>query len=299
VIALRTHAPGKVNLCLLLGAARADGLHELVSVVQAVSLADEVTLTAAEGERDEVVCPGVAGENLAARALAAYRAASGWDGPPVRVTVDKRVPIAAGMGGGSSDAAAVLRLAARARAAERAGSATGGSTSDASLELAFSLGADVPALLEPGLALVRGAGERVRRLDGPGVEGELLVVPSPHALSTADVFGEADRLGLPRAAAELEGRAAEVEAALARGLLPPELAVNDLEPATRSLCPPAGAVLDALREAGARIAAVSGSGPTAFGVFAARPPVLPPALAGARWVTPVGAEAGAVEELAA
>src|SRR4029453_16443778 len=75
-------APGKVNLSLLVGAPRADGLHPLVSVVQAVSLADELTLEPALGDADEVVCPGVEGPNLAARALRLFRDATGWDAPP-------------------------------------------------------------------------------------------------------------------------------------------------------------------------------------------------------------------------
>ena len=104
-------APGKVNLSLFVGAPREDGLHPLVSVVQAVSLADELTMEPAAA--DEVVCPGVDGPNLAARALAAFRAATGWDAPQ-RITIAKRIPVAAGMGGGSADAAATLRLAARA-----------------------------------------------------------------------------------------------------------------------------------------------------------------------------------------
>src|SRR5215217_3183647 len=111
---LRCNAPGKVNLCLFIGRARADGYHPLVSLVQPVSLADELELEPAGGDADEVVCPGVEGENLAARALAAFRGETGWDAPPVRIAITKRVPVAAGMGGGSADAAATLRLAAAA-----------------------------------------------------------------------------------------------------------------------------------------------------------------------------------------
>ena len=113
---LRARAPGKVNLCLFVGEPRDDGLHPLVSVVQALSLADELTLEPAppEASADEVVCPGVEGPNLAARALALYREATGWDAPPQRLTIEKRIPVAAGMGGGSADAAAALRLAAHA-----------------------------------------------------------------------------------------------------------------------------------------------------------------------------------------
>src|ERR1700760_336985 len=112
-----TLAPAKVNLGLFVGPTReTDGRHQLVTVMQSISLADELRLepAGAGAERDELVCAGLAGppeENLAARALAAFRAATGWGAPPLKLTVDKRIPVAAGLGGGSADAAAALRLA--------------------------------------------------------------------------------------------------------------------------------------------------------------------------------------------
>ena len=105
---MRIHAPAKLNLCLFLGPRRDDGLHELCSLFEPLALADAIEVS--EADRDEVVCPGVEGENLAARALAALRE-RGWDGPPLRIEIEKRIPVAAGLGGGSADAAAVLRLA--------------------------------------------------------------------------------------------------------------------------------------------------------------------------------------------
>ncbi|HZV73060.1 MAG TPA: hypothetical protein VFF79_05025 [Conexibacter sp.] len=280
-------APGKVNLCLFLGATRADGLHELASVIEPLSLADELTLeplpggalvAAAPGVgdagcsagEDEIVCAGVEGPNLAGEALAAYRAASGWEGPPLRLTIVKRVPVAAGMGGGSGDAAAALRLAAHAA----------GRPDDPLLAtLAPRLGADVPSQVAPGPVLVGGAGEDVRPLPSLPPHGAL-VLPSPRALATPDVFREADRLGLPRDAAELAERRAALDAALAppaagplpagggpAPVLPLELIVNDLEPAARSLCPWIDGALAAARAAGADHALVSGSGPTVVGLF--------------------------------
>ena len=232
------------------------------------------------------------GENLAARALAAYRAASGWDGPPQRLTITKRVPVAAGMGGGSGDAAAALRLAAH--AAGRPGDPL-------MAALAPALGADVAAQVAPGRALVTGAGEHVEPLPEPE-HGGLLILPSDARLATAAVYREADRLGTPRPAAELDGLAAEVRAGAAAAALPPALAVNDLEPAARALCPAIGAALEAARAAGADHAMVSGSGPTVFGVFAgpaapAAPKPLPRTARrapGAVAVAPAGPELGAV-----
>jgi len=249
---LLVHAPAKLNLCLYLGAVREDGLHELCSLFEPLALADLVTVTPAE--RDEVICPGVEGENLAARALAGLRE-RGWEREPLRIEIEKRVPVAAGLGGGSGDAAAVLRLAA-------------GEVADLP-RLAAELGADVPSQLRPGLALVRGAGERVEPLPEPADHAAVLL-PGGGGLSTAAVFAEADRLGLGRSPEELDELAARLREAAGAGASPltyPDLLVNDLEPAALSLRPDVGEALEALRAAGAPKAILSGSGPTAVGLF--------------------------------
>lgn len=255
---LRALAPAKVNLSLFLGATREDGRHQLVTVFESLSLADALSLEVT-GTEDVVVCPGVEGENLASRALAGLRA-RGWDGPPVRVTIDKHIPVAAGMAGGSADAAATLRLAmavigpARLRAEEVG-------------QLAAQLGADVPSQLLPGLALGTGAGEIVEHFEALA-EHAFVVLPSEFALATPEVFREADRLGLPRSGTELDERYAELLAALAPGSqLPDHLLVNDLQPAALSLCPSCADALDALRAEGAEHAIVSGSGPTVVGIW--------------------------------
>ncbi len=249
---MQIHAPAKLNLCLYLGPRRADGLHELCSLFEPLALSDLIAVS--EAERDEVVCAGVAGENLADRALTALRE-QGWQGPALRIEIEKRIPVAAGLGGGSADAAAVLRLA----AGEVAGLE----------EIAAELGADVPSQLTPALALVRGAGERVERLPEPAPHAVVLL-PDGGGLGTAEVFAEADRLGLSRGAAELDELADRLRAAAGAGASPlayAELLVNDLEPAARSLRPAIGEALDALRVAGAAHALLTGSGPTAFGLF--------------------------------
>jgi len=247
-------APAKINLCLFLGGTRADGRHELVSVMQSLAWGDEVT--AEPAERDEVVCPGVEGPNLAADALAGIGGR-----PPLRLTIEKRIPVAAGLGGGSADAAAALRLAAAA-----AGPAP--DTADL-LAIAATLGADVPAQVHPGRALALGAGELVERLPDPEPFG-VLIVPLPARLSTVAVYAEADRLELPRSPADLAARFDEVRAGLGAPPfgLPAELIVNDLEPAALHLCPQIAAELDAVRGLGADHALVSGSGPTVLGLFA-------------------------------
>jgi len=255
---LRAPAPGKINLALFLGATRADGRHELVTLFQPVSLADEVSLETLDGPgADVLVCPGVEGPNIASRALAELRA-RGWAGPRVRVEIQKRIPVAAGMAGGSADAAAVLRLAAAAQPFSRPALA---------VEIAGMLGSDVPSQLTPGPALGTGAGEIIAPVP-PRAPFAAVILPSASSLSTADVYAEADRLGLARSPAELESRRRVLEAALRSGPgLPAELLVNDLEPAARSLCPSIGGALAYARQIGADDAIVCGSGPTVAGIF--------------------------------
>ncbi|MFN8160653.1 MAG: hypothetical protein U0R52_06375 [Solirubrobacterales bacterium] len=248
------HAPAKLNLCLYLGQTREDGLHELCSLFEPLSLADLLEVTDGEGE-DGVLCDGVAGENLAARALGELRA-RGWSAPPRRVRIEKRIPVAAGLGGGSADAAAVLRL--------------GRGEVEGLEEAAAALGADVPSQLLPSFALVRGAGERVERLPAPARHG-LVLLPGGGGLPTGEVFAAADRLGLGRGREELDDLSRRLREAAGGGASPleyAELLVNDLEPAALSLRPEIAAALEALRGAGAARALMSGSGPTVFGLFA-------------------------------
>jgi 4-diphosphocytidyl-2-C-methyl-D-erythritol kinase len=136
-------------------------------------------------------------------------------------------------------------------------------------EIAAGLGADVPSQLDPALALVRGAGGRIERLPEP-VAHAVVLLPGGGGLSTAEVFAEADRLELGRGAAELEELEGRLRAAAGAGASPlayAELLANDLEPAARSLRPQIGEALAALREAGAPLVLLTGSGPTAFGLF--------------------------------
>jgi len=269
---LQALAPAKVNLALFVGARGDAGYHRLVTLYESISLADRlIAESLAPGRPDEVVCPGVRGENLVVKALAALRQ-RGWGGPPLRIQVIKRIPVAGGMGGGSADAAAALRLA-LAFAPGPAGALE---------SIAAQLGADVPAQLQPGLALGTGFGELVTRLE-PLAEHAYAVVPVDAQLATGAVYAEADRLGLGRTDFELEWlQGALADATTAVGVpVPeqseapareqseapaPELRVNDLQTAATSLCPQTATALRRLDEAGAPLAMVSGSGPTVFGL---------------------------------
>lgn len=263
---LHALAPAKINLGLRVGEVRgADGRHELATVMQSISLADELTLAPApaDAKDDQLICPGVGGvprQNLAMRALAAFREASGWDAPPLRITVIKRVPVAAGLGGGSGDAAAVLRMCA-------AASGLGGGA--LLYEIAVSLGADVPAQVRPGRWLTRGVGERLAELPDDGAPIGVLVLPSEQPLSTADVYARLDQAGGVRTPEALARYAEELAAAYATGggLPSAKLLHNDLQAPALALDPSIAPALRRARAAGAEVAMVSGSGPTALGLF--------------------------------
>jgi 4-diphosphocytidyl-2-C-methyl-D-erythritol kinase len=155
------------------------------------------------------------------------------------------------MGGGSADAAALLRLA------PRLGHTDGASR----LRIAGRLGADVPSQLVPGPWLGVGAGHRL--LPAPALPPySVVVVPQPFPLSTADVYRECDRMGLARSAVELD----VVRHQLTLGFSA-ELIVNDLQPAALSLAPRLGETLGEVQRAGADDAIVCGSGPTVIGLF--------------------------------
>jgi 4-diphosphocytidyl-2-C-methyl-D-erythritol kinase len=251
-------AYAKLNLVLQVGRPRSDGLHPLCSLFASIDLADELQGGPGDTAADSVECPGVEGDNLALRAIAAFRAHTGLPDGPVRVRIEKRIPVAAGLGGGSADAAAALRIVNR---------MSGLPLDDAALrELAAEVGADVPSQVEPGHALVQGVGERVERLALPPLVAVL--VPSAQGLRTGAVYAELDRLGGgrerldPDPLRKLAGGAPDrLGAALE----------NDLEAAALSLRPDLADTLALLRAAGALGAAVSGSGPTCFGLFAERP----------------------------
>jgi 4-diphosphocytidyl-2-C-methyl-D-erythritol kinase len=245
-------APAKLNLCLYVGPRRDDGLHEIRSLFEPLRLADELRLS--EAAADDVVIEGIEGPDLTARALAALRE-HGWQGPAMRIEVTKRVPVAAGLGGGSADAAAVLRLAMGEVEGLRA--------------IAAGIGADVPSQLQPRPCLVAGAGEVIEPAAPPAEHG-IVLIPQAEGLATADVYAEADRLGTPRGEHELEAIRRRLRDAVDEGGSPldyRENLVNDLQPAAISLRPEIESALTALEEAGAAHAMVTGSGPTAFGLY--------------------------------
>jgi 4-diphosphocytidyl-2-C-methyl-D-erythritol kinase len=265
-VSLELEAPAKVNLGLRIVGRRADGYHELESLFVPVDLADTIALRV-ESASTASISLALAGDaagappgddNLAVRAARAFLARAGV-AARVAIHLTKRTPVAAGLGGGSSDAAAVLRGLANAFPA---------AVPDRALEeIALALGADVPFFLDPRPAWVTGIGERREPVNGMPPLPLVLANPG-EALSTAEVFRAFDALAPGRRAQSGPPRALARELA-EDGALAARLR-NDLEEPAVRLCPPIARLRERLRDAGARAVGMSGSGATVFGVFASR-----------------------------
>ena len=254
---IRVGAPAKLNLYLHVTGRRADGYHELDSLVTFTALADTVDITPAECLGLSVIGPFAdaldAGENLAARAATALAERLGRRAA-VRITLDKQIPVAAGLGGGSADAAAVLRGLAR---LWRLGAGHAGVLREAAL----ALGADVPVCLDSRAACVAGIGEALSAPPPLPPCAVLLVNPGV-PVPTGPVF--AARRG-PFSAANPIDEAPRDASALAALL---RCRRNDLERPAREQVPEIGLVLARLAEApGCLLARMSGSGGTCFGLF--------------------------------
>ena len=276
VTAVTARVPAKVNLQLSVGPPRADGYHDLVTVFHALALFDEVTVAPAETDSVRVSGEGAASVplgrgNLAARAVAALTNAVGAgcrDEPGVAIEIRKRIPVAAGLAGGSADAAAALVAC-----NELWGT---GLSQQELAEVAGRVGSDVAFALLGGTAIGLGRGEQVTPALVYGTYHWVLAFAAEQ-LSTPAVYAACDRLRAAQARDE-SGRtgqpaarpwaAPEVSTALMaalRGGDPAEvgpLLVNDLQPAAISLLPRLRQALAAGREHGALGAIVSGSGPT-------------------------------------
>jgi 4-diphosphocytidyl-2-C-methyl-D-erythritol kinase len=260
--AVTARVPAKVNLQLAVGPVRPDGYHPLVTVFHAVSLFDEVTVRSAERTSIAVTGENAAEvpkdrTNLAWRAAAAVAAAAGRKSraAAVRIEIRKRIPVAAGLAGGSADAAATLVAC---NELWQAG------LSAAELhQLAGELGSDVPFALLGGTAVGRGRGEELTRALASG-DYHWALAFAADGLSTAAVYATCDRLRAARAESDAPALSNELMAALRSGdpaAVGPLLS-NDLQPAALSLQPALRRTLAAGREYGALGAIVSGSGPT-------------------------------------
>jgi 4-diphosphocytidyl-2-C-methyl-D-erythritol kinase len=235
-------APAKINLALVVGPARDDGKHELVTIYQRVDLGDRIEVEPAE----QTTVEGFAEDTRVRAAVDALGAPHGW-----RVRIEKKIPVAAGLGGGSSDAATALRLA--------------NAQLDTPLapgrlhELGASLGADVPFFLYDGPQLGTGDGTTLEPLQLPQDFAVLLLLPrGPAKASTAQVYAEFDARD---GAHGFDERAQQLRDALAVVRRPRDLAAlppNDLASSEHA---------EALLAAGAFRADVSGAGPAVYALF--------------------------------
>ncbi len=257
----RATANAKINLALLVGPKRADGYHEIATVLQRIDLADEVTLE----DADALSVTGFPDDTLVTRALELLADADGG-APHWRVHVEKRIPVAAGLGGGSSDAAAALTLANETLSRE------------ALHDLAARVGSDEPFFLTAGPQLATGTGTDLEPVDLPQDYWVVLVLPSgEHKESTAAVYARFD------GAAGFDERRAELLDSIRRVRRPADLALlppNDLA---------SSSVAEKLRAAGAFRADVSGAGPAVYGLFVLEPEARAAAAAlravGRTWIT--------------
>jgi 4-diphosphocytidyl-2-C-methyl-D-erythritol kinase len=256
------YAPAKINLTLRVGGRRRDGYHKIESLVVFARVRDQLILVPSGPLKLTMRGPAAAAagrlaDNLvlrAARALAAE-----VDGLVLgRFTLVKNLPVAAGLGGGSADAAAALRLLARANGLKR--------DDPRIMKAARRIGADVPVCLDPRPRLMRGIGEI---LSDPGRVPKLsaVLVNPGVALATRDVFARHDREKLRRHLKARVGAVAESRK-MAAFIIMLTKNCNDLEPAAIALAPAIAKVLSALRALpGCRLARMSGSGATCFGIF--------------------------------
>lgn len=280
---LQVAAPAKLNLTLEIVGRRADGYHLLESVMQSIDIADVVTVTVAPGVRgngaagDRDVANGGGGPNgmavpdgegnLAARAVAAFRAAVAENVgphkaaalPPLHIRIDKRIPVAAGLGGGSADAAAALVAA---------NELWGLHWSRERLAWAgVAVGADVPFCVHGGTATARGIGERLTPVSGVDPTRFAGVVLNPgFAVSTEAVYRTYSETASGENRSVPEGRAEAMVEALQRGDVRAvgKLLYNALEPITTKLHPEVGQLRRKALRAGAVGAVMCGSGPSVF-----------------------------------
>jgi 4-diphosphocytidyl-2-C-methyl-D-erythritol kinase len=258
-------APAKINLALHVRARRADGYHEIETLFAFLRDGDIVSIE--ESDRDRFALTGpfadaLSGEGnnlvLAARDAfaAAYRPL-----PPLAITLDKHLPVASGIGGGSADAAAMLRALARLKGVDPAGLA----------EVALELGSDVPACLLGKSAMGEGRGEKLQLVDGLSDIAVLLVNPGV-AVSTAAVFRGWDGIDrgplLSRQPGPVPHGGCRDEPGMTGWLGVAVGGRNDLEAPARAVAPIIGAVIDLLAiQPGVTLARMSGSGATCFALF--------------------------------
>jgi 4-diphosphocytidyl-2-C-methyl-D-erythritol kinase len=253
-------APCKINTHLRVMDRRTDGFHDIESVFQALSFGDELRFVSL---KERFVCdvrmdgPVPPERNIVYKAVSAFRLATGFDGG-VRIDIEKRIPFGAGLGGGSSDAAAALVALNR---------MSGSTLSPEGLErLAAELGSDVPFFQSGGTALVTGRGERVRPIDANLSYAVVLVHPG-FSSDTAAAYRLLDEARANGSIGSYAGISIERVSAAVRSDPSQWPFFNDFLPALRRTAPAYDTLLEDLRASGALFSALSGSGSACFGIY--------------------------------
>lgn len=246
---MKRTAHAKINLALVVGPLREGGKHEVATVLQRISLADTITISPGE----ELSVSGFADDTIVTQALQALAALAGAE-PGWAVEIEKAIPVAAGLGGGSSDAAAALQLA--------NGLLPVPLVPARLVELASTIGADVPFFLCPGSQVGTGDGTVLAPVDLPSDYTIVLITPR-NALktSTSDVYRAFDARDGPRGFPERREAMFEALGSVGESRDLAELPPNDLA---------SSPLAERLREAGAFRADVSGAGPCVYGLFTDR-----------------------------
>ena len=258
---LTTNAYAKINLYLHVTGTRDDGYHLIESVMQSVSLADGITVTAdtdARGKRIGSSCSDeripLDGNNIAVKCAAAFFEHFGIDNYSLDIRIDKKIPISGGLAGGSTDGAAVLKLLDKIYETDAG--------EDKLCSLGAKIGADIPFCVIGGTALCEGIGEKVTPLYIPSPQYSVLIVSPGGSVSTPDAYRAIDEYGDITAKYPIS----EVVTELVGGTLPRSLH-NDFETVILPANDSATLVKQKLVDLGAFVAQMSGSGPTVFGLF--------------------------------
>lgn len=269
-------APAKVNLIFEVGPLKQDGYHDVNSLFLGLNLREEVTIT--EGLPGTGITIFVLGENLPARHVSAvprdqsnlvYKAAVlvseklGIEVPDIQIDILKRIPVAGGMAGGSADAAAML-LAFSAYAHQNLGAVE--LAMPDLLDIASSLGSDIPFCVLGGLAIGKGRGDEVIALSPFAFDTHWVLAVSPQGLSTPSVYGKFDELGKESLFTDLNARSQAITSVEELGTV----LKNDLEAAAITLMPALVSLRETIEGLGAIRAIVSGSGPTIAALCSSR-----------------------------
>ena len=265
---VKEKAYAKINLTLDVTSRREDGFHDVLTVMHTLSLCDELTVTVSPSRTPtvslELSCEHrlpTDDRNIAVKAAKLYQSRAGIT-DSVAITLAKRIPVAAGLAGGSTDAAATLRALNR---------IYGKRLSDKMLlSLAAELGSDVPFCLIGGTALCRGRGERIDRLPDLRNLSVVVAIADGEHVSTPDAYTALDKMysnfdgSIPTVGAE---RTASLIESIKTGRLDTASLYNVFEDAILPACPGAAAIKEKMLELGATASLMSGSGPSVFGIF--------------------------------